>query len=50
MKYLIIDLDYASQKNILYSGGAETLRLETTGQVEFDNMVHKLLQVLLHPT
>ena len=26
----------AAQKNILYSGGAETLRLETTGQVEFD--------------
>ena len=26
----------ANQKNILYSGNAETLRLETTGQVEFD--------------
>ena len=26
----------AAQKNIIYSGGAETLRLETTGQVEFD--------------
>ena len=26
----------AAQKNIIYSGGAETIRLETTGQVEFD--------------
>lgn len=26
----------ANQKSILYSGNAETLRLETTGQVEFD--------------
>ena len=26
----------AAQKNILYSGNLETLRLETTGQVEFD--------------
>ena len=25
----------AAQKNILYSGGAETVRLETTGQIEF---------------
>jgi hypothetical protein len=26
----------AAQKNIIYSGGLETIRLETTGQVEFD--------------